>query len=140
MTSQPDPGFTPDVAQQEAMAGYLISAVVDDATGEAEGDVCIGEPPSARYYLASLAPSDLDLAVNAVRMGRATPSSLGFEFETGREGGQLSLSASCSCYYRRLPTYEEQAAYLGDRLGTARASTRWHRSSSASPPRLGPSR
>jgi hypothetical protein len=119
VTSQPEPEFTPDVAQQEAMAGYLVRAVVDDATGVAEGDVCIGEPPSARYYLASLAPSNLDLAVNAVRMGRATPSSLGFEFETGRDGGQLSLTASCSCYYRRLPTYEEQVAYLGDRLGTA---------------------
>jgi len=119
MTTPPGRDFTPTVAQQEAMAAYLIGAVVDDATGAAEGETCIGEPPSARYYLASLAPSDLNLSVNAVRMGRATPNSLGFEFETGDTGGELRLSASCSCYYRRLPTWEEQASYLGDRLGTA---------------------
>ena len=34
-------------------------------------------------------------------------------------GGKLRLSASCSCYYRRLPTWEEQVGYLGDRLGAA---------------------
>jgi len=111
-------GFVPSHDQQEAMAEHLITAVVDDATGMADGDVCVGEPPSARYYLASLAPTDLDLAVNAVRMGRAAPSSLGFEFEVAH-GGKLVLSASVSCYYRRLPTWDEQRRYLGGRLGGA---------------------
>jgi hypothetical protein len=101
------------------MAEHLVAAVVNDATGVADGDTCVGEPPSARYYLASLAPADLNLSVNAVRMGRATPSSLGFEFELSDGGGRFLVSASLSCYYRRMPTFDEQIAYIGDRLGSA---------------------
>lgn len=111
----------PTPAAQEAIVDYLTHAVVQDATGVADGELCIGEPPSARYYLASLAPPDLNLSVNAVRMGRATPSSLGFEFETVRAGGELFVTASASCYYRRMPTFAEQVEHLGDRLGTAEA-------------------
>lgn len=106
--------FTPTTAQQDSIADYLVEAVVADATGVAEGDVCLGEPPSARYYLASLAPTDLNLAVNAVRMGRATPASLGFEFEVADDQPvELEISASLSCYYRRVPTWEEQDSYRG---------------------------
>ena len=119
MTTSSSAAFTPTVAQQEAMADYLVGAVVNDATGAAEEDVCRGEPPSARYYLASLAPADVNLAVNAVRMGRATPASLGFEFEVVETGAKLTLSASASCYYKRAPTWEEQRRHLGERLGTA---------------------
>ncbi|MFG1947744.1 helicase C-terminal domain-containing protein [Nonomuraea sp. NPDC048826] len=114
-----NPEFTPTRAHQEAMADYLASAVVEDATGVSGGDTCVGEPPSARYYLASLAPTDLNLSVNVVRMGRATPSSLGFEFEITGDAAELLVSASASCYYRRMPTYTEQINYLADRLGTA---------------------
>ena len=113
-------GFVPSQSQQDAIADYLVTAVVDDATGVAEGDTCVGEPPSARYYLASLAPTDLNLSVNAVRMGRATPSSLGFEFEAAAPA-RLLVTATASCYYRRMPTYEEQLGYLGDRFGGADA-------------------
>lgn len=113
--------FDPTPESQGAVADYLIDAVIDDATGRAEGEACIGEPPSARYYLASLAPADLNLSVNAVRMGRATPSSLGFEFETTADGGEFLVAADASCYYKRLPTYAEQCDYLGDRLGGAEA-------------------
>ncbi|MEV0135420.1 helicase-related protein [Dactylosporangium sp. NPDC050688] len=119
MSTPINPNFEPTRAQQETIVDYLVAAVVDDATGVADGDVCLGEPPSARYFLASLAPGDLDLAVNAVRMGRATPSSLGFEFEIGRAGGTIQLSATVSCYYRRTPTYAEQLEHLGTRLGSA---------------------
>ncbi|MBO3752991.1 hypothetical protein J5X84_43690 [Streptosporangiaceae bacterium NEAU-GS5] len=111
--------FVPDREQQEAIADYLVTAVVDDGTGVADHDACVGEPPSARYYLASLAPKDANLSVNAVRMGRATPSSAGFEFEIAPAAAELSVSASASCYYRRMPTFAEQLKYLGDRLGTA---------------------
>jgi Helicase conserved C-terminal domain len=110
--------FVPTRAEQEAIADYLVAAVVDDATGVTDGDSCISEPPSARYYLASLAPRDLNLSVNAVRMGRATPSSLGFEFEAA-VGGELLVTATASCYYRRMPTYREQVDYLSDRFGGA---------------------
>jgi hypothetical protein len=119
VTTSSSAASAPTVGQQEAMADYLVGAVVDDATGAAEGDLCLGEPPSARYYLASLAPADVNLAVNAVRMGRATPASLGFEFEVAATGAKLTVSASVSCYYKRVPTWEEQRRYLGDRLGTA---------------------
>lgn len=120
MTASTGPTYVPTREQQEAIVDHLVAAVVDDATGVADGNTCVGEPPSARYFLSSLAPGDLDLAVNAVRVGRATPSSLGFEFETtGGRAVNLQLDASVSCYYRRVPTFAEQVAYLGARLGTA---------------------
>jgi hypothetical protein len=105
--------FTPSVAQQIAMAEFISSSVVRDATGEAEGDRCRGEPPSARYYLATLAPQDLNLAASAQRRGRDTPRAAGFEFELVRPGEQVHVSAAVSCYYRVFPTLQEQLDYHG---------------------------
>jgi hypothetical protein len=119
VTTSINPDFVPSRIQQETIVDHLVAAVIDDATGISQGDVCLGEPPSARYFLAGLAPGDLDLAVNAVRMGRATPSSLGFEFEVGHNGGAIRLDATASCYYRRTPTFAEQMDYLGTRIGGA---------------------
>jgi hypothetical protein len=102
----------PSVNQQEAMAGYLAAAVIDDATGVSDGDRCVGEPPSARYYLATLAPADLDLAVSRERRGRRTPNALGFEFEVGRADASFDVTATVSCYYSVLPTLAEQRRYL----------------------------
>ncbi len=86
--------YSPTVEEQQAMAEYLIQAVVQDGTGEAEGDRCRGEPPSARYYLGSLAPEDLNLAASRVRRGRQTPTSAGFEFEIVDPKAALSVEAS----------------------------------------------
>ncbi|MFI5168224.1 MAG: helicase-related protein [Thermoanaerobaculales bacterium] len=115
--------FEPTVDQQTAIADHLTRAVVDDATGEADGDRCVGEPPSARYYLAALAPRDLNLAAGKERRGRETPSSAGFEFEVSDPLGVLEVAATVSAYYRVLPTYGEQLEFAGggdapdDRLG-----------------------
>lgn len=100
--------YQPDVLHQEAMAGYLIESVVRDGTGESDGDRCVGEPPSARYYLSSLAPKDLNLAAGRERRGRETPSSLGFEFEVTDPRAALTLRATVSCYYKVWPTLAEQ--------------------------------
>src|SRR5712692_7096447 len=91
------------------MAGYIVDSVLGDATGASEGDRCVGEPPSARYYLSALAPGDVDLSAGTVRRGRVVPSSAGFEFEVD-EGCALGVSSRCSVYYRVFPTYEEQLA------------------------------
>lgn len=113
----------PTLAQQLAIADHLVTAVVGDGTGEADGDRCLGEPPSARYYLATLAPRDLDLAAGRERRGRETPRSAGFEFEVSDDRGRLTLRAAVSCYYRVLPTLDEQLAFAGgeddsrDRIG-----------------------
>jgi Helicase conserved C-terminal domain len=104
--------LTPSVDQQMAMADFITAAVVDDATGVSEGDRCVGEPPSARYYLATLAPADLDLAVSRERRGRRTPNALGFEFEVERPDARLHVTASVSCYYAVLPKLDEQRRYL----------------------------
>ena len=48
--------FEPTVPQQLAFADHLVDAVVLDATGETDGDRCVGEPPSAKYFLGTLAP------------------------------------------------------------------------------------
>ena len=103
--------FDPTIAQQSAMADYIVSAVVTDATGESEGDRCVGEPPSAKYYLATLAPGDLNLAVGRTRRGRSTPSALGFEFEVTTPEATLTLRASASCYYSVFPTLAEQLQF-----------------------------
>jgi len=105
--------YEPTVEQQRAMVEYLAAAVVGDATGESHGDRCIGEPPSARYYLGTLAPRGLNLAASRQRRGRDVPDSLGFEFEVA-DHGILTANASLSCYYRVLPTFAEQLESLGD--------------------------
>jgi hypothetical protein len=115
--------FTPTIAQQRAMADYLIGAVVGEATGEADGDRCVGEPPSARYYLGALAPADLDLSASGARRGRQTAPSAGFEFEVTDPKAELSVAATVSCYYRVFPTLDEQLDFHGgeddpvDRVG-----------------------
>jgi hypothetical protein len=101
----------PTVEAQSAMADYLIRSVIGDATGENEGDRCAGEPPSARYYLGTLAPVDLDLGTSGPRRGRETPNALGFEFDIVDGPCELRFEAGVSCYYRVLPTLEEQLAY-----------------------------
>src|ERR1700694_504701 len=113
----------PTVDQQTALADHLVDAVVHAATGEADGDRCVGEPPSARYYLATLAPRDLNLAAGKERRGRETPSSAGFEFEVSDPVGVIEVAAAVSSYYRVLPTCGEQLEFAGggdapdDRLG-----------------------
>lgn len=102
--------FAPTVDQQFAMADYLVDAVVSDATGVADGDRCVGEPPSAKYFLATLAPTDLNLAAGRERRGRETPSSAGYEFEVVDDRAVLDVRATVACYYRVFPTLEEQLA------------------------------
>jgi hypothetical protein len=104
---------TPSIEQQRVIAEFIASSVVRDATGEAEGDRCRGEPPSARYYLATLAPQDLNLAASVQRRGRETPRAAGFEFDAMRSGAPLQIQASVSCYYRVFPTLQEQLDYHG---------------------------
>lgn len=99
--------YVPTREEQEAIADYIVESVIGDATGAADGDRCVGEPPSARYYLSALAPVDVDLAAGTVRRGRVVPTSAGFEFEV-EEGCVLTLSPRCSVYYRVFPTYDEQ--------------------------------
>lgn len=101
--------YSPTRLDQEAMADYIVDSVIGDATGTAQGDRCVGEPPSARYYLSALAPRDVDLTAGTVRRGRIVPTSAGFEFEV-EDSSVLSLVAGCSVYYRVFPTYEEQLA------------------------------
>jgi hypothetical protein len=99
--------YMPNRLEQETIVDYIVDAVIGDATGEAEGDRCVGEPPSARYYLSALAPRDVSLSAGTVRRGRVVPTSAGFEFEV--EGGcVLGLNAKCSVYYRVFPSYQEQ--------------------------------
>jgi len=105
--------FNPTAEQQNSIADHLTRAVVHDATGEADGDRCVGEPPSARYYLATLAPRDLNLAAGRERRGRETPMSAGFEFEVSDAHARIDVSAAVSGYYRVLPTFEEQLAFAG---------------------------
>jgi len=109
--------YFPTRPEQDAMADYITDAVVLDATGEMDGDRCVGEPPSAKYYLSSLAPIDLDLAAGALRRGRFAPNSAGFEFEVDEPAAVLSVAAGASCYYRVFPTYEEQVARSNRDLG-----------------------
>lgn len=106
------------------MAMHMVNAVVSDATGLSDGDRCVGEPPSAKYYLAALAPSDQDMRVSAVRKGRETANGLGFEFETSANPGTVYVDAEASVYYRVFPTYEEQleAASIHQTDGTTTLS------------------
>lgn len=98
---------TPNRLEQEAMADYIVESVLGDATGAADGERCVGEPPSARYYLSALAPRDVNLSAGTVRRGRVVPTSAGFEFEA-KDGCVLGLSPRGSVYYRVFPTYKEQ--------------------------------
>lgn len=115
--------FVPSTAEQEAMTDYIVRTVIDDATGEADGDRRVGEPPSARYYLATLAPLGLNLPAGEMKKGRVAPSSAGFEFDVDGARIGLGATAHASVYYRVFPTYEEQLDYHGgadtpkDRLG-----------------------
>ncbi|MGO9196763.1 MAG: helicase-related protein [Acidimicrobiales bacterium] len=102
----------PTVGEQRAMADYIIDTVLSDATGEAE-DRRVGEPPSARYYLGTLAPRDVQLAAGRVRRGRDAPRAAGLEFDVDDGHGELAVDARASVYYRVLPTLEEQLAYHG---------------------------
>lgn len=100
--------YEPTVAEQEALVGYLTDRIVGDATGENDGDRCVGESPSGRYYLATLAPTGLDLSAGRTRRGRATPSSAGFEFLVEGQPPALELFAKASVYCRVFPTLAEQ--------------------------------
>ena len=119
--------FEPTVQQQSAMADHLVAAVVDDATGVADGDRCVGEPPSAKYFLATLAPQDLNLAAGRERRGRETPSSAGYEFEVADDRAVLEVRASVACYYRVFPTLDEQLAFAGGEDPPADRSDREYR-------------
>ena len=103
----------PTVPEQVAMTGHIIDAIVNDATGVAEGDRRVGEPPSVRYYLGTLAPRDVELAAGRVRRGRETPRSLGLEFDVDDGRAVLRIDARASVYYRVLPTLEEQLEHHG---------------------------
>lgn len=105
--------YEPTVKEQIAMADHLVSAVVTDGTGVADGERCVGEPPSARYYLATLAPQGLNLAAGRERKGRETPNSAGFEFEVTDARASLEVRGRVACYYRVFPTLEEQLAFAG---------------------------
>lgn len=119
--------FAPSVPEQEAMADFIVRTVVEDATGEAEGDRCVGEPPSARYYLATLAPLDLNLAASEVKKRREAPSSAGFEFDVDDGRAELTVRGSTSVYYRVWPTFEEQLRYHGGEDGPRERSGRHYR-------------
>jgi hypothetical protein len=105
--------YEPTVDEQIVMADHLTGAVVTDGTGVADGARCVGEPPSARYYLATLAPQGLNLAASRERKGRETPNSAGFEFEVVNDRADLDVRASVACYHRVFPTLDEQLAFTG---------------------------
>lgn len=95
------------------MVNYIIDAVMQDATGEADGDRCVGEPPSARYYLGTLAPRDVQLAAGPDRRGRQAPRSAGVEFDVDDERATLMIDAHVSVYHRVFPTLDEQLGFHG---------------------------
>ena len=105
--------YEPTVDEQLSMADHLVNAVILDSTGEMDRDRCVGEPPSAKYFLATLAPPDLNLAAGRERKGRETPSSAGFEFEVVDDRAIFEVRATVSCYYRVFPTWAEQLGYKG---------------------------
>ncbi|MFI0808228.1 hypothetical protein [Streptomyces echinatus] len=106
--------FEPSVAQQTALVDHLVNAVVTDATGEAQGDICLGEPPSARYFMESLGPHTVEPGGAAPRYGRTTPDSLGFESET-ENASAITVKARASFYYAALPTRAQQLEWAGRR-------------------------
>lgn len=120
-------GLNATVESQVALADHIVDAVVKDATGEADGDRCVGEPPSAKYYLATLAPRDLDLSAGRERRGRETPRSAGFEMELLGERSAFTAEVSLSCYYRVLPTFEEQLGFAGGDEATSERPGREYR-------------
>ena len=101
----------PSTAEQEAMADYIVRTVVEDATGQAEGVRRAGEPPSARYYLGTLAPLGVNLVAGETKKGRVAPSSAGFEFDVDDAQAEFGVTAAASVYYRVWPAYEEQLNY-----------------------------
>jgi hypothetical protein len=101
--------YRPEVHEQRAMVNYLAKRVVDDGTGVADGDHCVGDPPRARYYLSTLAPRDPNDANGGPISDRDANTSLGFETEM-EDGTLLKITASCSVYYRVLPSFAEQSA------------------------------
>ncbi|RAJ61666.1 helicase-like protein [Streptomyces sp. Amel2xB2] len=106
--------FKPSVAQQTALVDHLVKAVVSDATGEAQGDFCLGEPPSARYFMETLGPHSVEPGGAAPRNGRTTPDSLGFEFEA-ENASSITVKARASFYYAVLPTRTQQLEWAGVR-------------------------
>jgi hypothetical protein len=120
------PSYVASRVEQRAMADYIVDSVIGDATGAADGARCVGEPPSARYYLSALAPRDLDLTTGAARRGRVTPTSAGFEFEV-EEGCVLTADAACAVYYRVFPSYEEQLVHSDPQATSAERRGRTYR-------------
>ncbi|MFD5672104.1 helicase-related protein [Streptomyces sp. NPDC127040] len=108
------PPFEPSVTQQTVLVEHLVNAVVSDATGEAQGDICLGEPPSARYFMESLGPHTVEPGGVAPRYGRTTPDSLGFEFEA-ENSSSITVKARASFYYAALPTRAQQREWAGER-------------------------
>ncbi|MFP8941734.1 helicase-related protein [Streptomyces fenghuangensis] len=111
MTVRP---FRPDVSQQTAIVNHLVHAVVGDATGESQGDLCLGEPPSARYFMETLGTHSAESDGTTPRYGHATPDSLGFEFEA-EKASTVTVRARASFYYAILPTRAQQQEWAGDR-------------------------
>lgn len=101
-------GTEPSVEAQEAMTAYIVDAIIADAAGTSDDDRCVGEPPSARYFLGALAPINLNLAVSQSRRGRETPNAAGFDFEVDNLHGSVSVVGNVSVYYRVFPTFQEQ--------------------------------
>lgn len=101
--------YKPSVPVQDAVTDHFVDRIVEDATGIADGEICVGEPPRARYYLATLAPRKPTDQSAEVSQDRDANSAMGFEFEI-EPGSSLRIEAECSVYYKVLPTYEEQTS------------------------------
>lgn len=104
--------WTPD--EEVGLAAYVADKVTGRASGRLEGE-CLVNQPRDRYFVGSLRPREDSEEVLSGRLpfellNKLAPSAFGLELrlEPTSDLVALAVALDWSCYYRVVPTFEQQ--------------------------------
>jgi hypothetical protein len=107
------------LAEEESLlVNYLIDRVTGKASGRLE-DECLFDMPRDRYFIGNLRSSEgtqpnQDTLLQRELMSKISPLAFGAEFLLSSKPTQIRLKISLdwACYYRVIPTFDEQRRLL----------------------------
>lgn len=113
--------------EESQLVEYLARRICDRASGTAD-DECIRNYPRDVYFIGNLRPfgdglSGTDGYLTEL-MSKLSPVAFGAEFRIGllKSAPSIDVTLSWSCYYRILPTFEQQVEHQGKRESAGSAA------------------
>jgi hypothetical protein len=100
------------VDDEVRLADYLVDQVCDGARGRLD-DECLANQPRDRYFIGSLRPRDDHEELRAISnelLAKLAPTAIGADLRVRPSGESfyLQVDLEWACYYRVLPTYQQQ--------------------------------